>query len=62
MLALQAGVRKLILFHHDPEHDDRTIDRFVRRARALVRKHRATLKVEAAREGMTIQLASAPVR
>jgi phosphoribosyl 1,2-cyclic phosphodiesterase len=62
MLALQAGVRRLILFHHDPEHDDRTIDRFLHRARVLVRKHRARLKVDAAREGMTIQLGALPVR
>jgi ribonuclease BN (tRNA processing enzyme) len=55
-LALQAGVKKLVLFHHDPDHDDRTIDAFVRHARALVKKRNGKLKVEAAREGMVIQL------
>jgi ribonuclease BN (tRNA processing enzyme) len=55
-LALQAGVKKLVLFHHDPGHDDRTIDAFVRHARALVKKQQGKLKVEAAREGMTLQL------
>ncbi len=55
-LALQAGVKKLILFHHDPDHDDRKIDAFVKHARALVKKQKAKLKVEAAREGMTIEL------
>lgn len=49
---------KVILFHHDPGHDDRTIDGLVRYARALVKKQRGTLKVEAAREGMTIRLNS----
>jgi phosphoribosyl 1,2-cyclic phosphodiesterase len=55
-LALQAGVKRLVLFHHDPNHDDKTIDGFVRQARALVRERRGKLKVDAAREGMVIQL------
>jgi ribonuclease BN (tRNA processing enzyme) len=55
-LALKAGVKKLILFHHDPGHDDKKIDAFVKHARALVAKAKGKLKVEAAREGMTLQL------
>ena len=55
-LALKAGVKKLFLFHHDPDHDDKKIDGFVKHARQLVPKRKAKLKVEAAREGMMIQL------
>ena len=55
-LALKAGVKKLVLFHHDPYHDDKKIDAFLKHARALVKKKKGKLKVEAAREGMTIQL------
>jgi phosphoribosyl 1,2-cyclic phosphodiesterase len=55
-LALKAGVKKLILFHHDPGHDDKKIDALVKHARVLVKKQQGKLKVEAAREGMTIQL------
>ena len=55
-LALRAEVKRLVLFHHDPGHDDRTIDRFVRHARNLVKKEGGKLKVEAACEGMAIQL------
>jgi phosphoribosyl 1,2-cyclic phosphodiesterase len=55
-LALKAGVKKLVLFHHDPYHDDRKIDAFLKHARQLVAKKKGKLKVEAAREGMTIQL------
>jgi ribonuclease BN (tRNA processing enzyme) len=55
-LALKAGVKKLVLFHHDPDHDDRKIDALLKHARALVKKQKGKLKVEAAREGMTIQL------
>jgi ribonuclease BN (tRNA processing enzyme) len=55
-LALKAGVRHLCLFHHDPDHDDKKIDGFVKRARQIVAKRKAKLKVDAAREGMTIEL------
>jgi phosphoribosyl 1,2-cyclic phosphodiesterase len=55
-LALQAGVKQLCLFHHDPDHDDRRIDGLVKHARQLVAKQRAKLHVDAAREGMTIDL------
>lgn len=55
-LALQAGVKHLYLFHHDPDHDDKRIDALVKHARQLVAKKKGKLKVDAAREGMTIQL------
>jgi phosphoribosyl 1,2-cyclic phosphodiesterase len=55
-LALKAGVKKLILFHHDPDHDDKKIDAFVKHARQLVSRACGKLKVEAAREGMEIRL------
>jgi phosphoribosyl 1,2-cyclic phosphodiesterase len=54
-LALQAGVRHLCLFHHDPDHDDKKIDSFVKCAQQLVAKQKSKLKVDAAREGMVIQ-------
>ena len=56
-LALQAGVKQLCLFHHDPDHDDKRIDALVKHARRLVAKQKGKLKVDAAREGMTINLA-----
>jgi phosphoribosyl 1,2-cyclic phosphodiesterase len=55
-LALQAGVKQLSLFHHDPDHDDKRIDGLVKHARQLVAKRRAKLRVDAACEGMTIDL------
>lgn len=55
-LALKAGVKKLVLFHHDPDHDDRKIEALVKHGRALVKKQRGQLKVEAAREGTVLQL------
>ncbi len=55
-LALDANVRKLILFHHDPNHDDATIDDMVEQARHLVLENGKPLEVEAAREGAEIWL------
>ena len=55
-LALKAGVKKLCLFHHDPAHDDKQIDSFLKHARRLAAEQKAKLKVDAAREGMTIRL------
>ena len=55
-LALKAGVKKLVLFHHDPDHDDKKIDSFVAYARKLVKKAKGKMKVEAAREGLVIKL------
>ena len=55
-LALRAGVKQLCLFHHDPDHDDKRIDALVKHARRLVAKQKGKLRVDAAREGMTIKL------
>ncbi len=46
----EAEVKKLVLFHHDPDHNDKMIDTILRQAR---RKFRNTI---AAREGLTLQL------
>jgi len=49
-LARAAGVRKLVLFHHDPSRDDAGVARIEERARELFDD------VVAAREGLTIDL------
>src|SRR6266851_2424697 len=58
-LALDAGVHKLLLFHHDPSHDDAMIDRMIEQARALARKSGKSLEIEGAREGEEILLDAA---
>jgi phosphoribosyl 1,2-cyclic phosphodiesterase/ActR/RegA family two-component response regulator len=55
-LALVANVGKLILFHHDPNHDDQMIDKMVEHARAFVANSGKSLEVDAAREGAEILL------
>ena len=55
-LALAAKVRRLCLFHHDPDRSDKQVEEFLKHARRLVAGGRAKLKVDAAREGMMIPL------
>jgi phosphoribosyl 1,2-cyclic phosphodiesterase len=50
-LAVDAKVRKLLLFHHDPEHDDAMIDQMVEQAREMARRRGSKIEIEAAREG-----------
>ena len=54
--ALEAGARRLALFHHDPLHADRDIDRFVRECVHLIRRQGSRMSCFAAREGMEITL------
>jgi len=56
--ALQAGVKRLFLFHHDPDHTDAQISRMVARARQMASLRNSGLIVEAAREGYELVLAA----
>ena len=55
-LAVDAKVGKLLLFHHDPNHDDTMIDAMVEKAREMVRDRQSSLQVDAAREGAELSL------
>ena len=60
LLAIEAQVKRLFLFHHDPNHDDAKVSQMEAQARQLVAASNSKLVVEAAREGMTVELAAAP--
>jgi len=53
-LARDAHVGRLLLFHHDPAHDDEAVARIEQRARSLFSA------TEAAREGRTLELGATP--
>jgi hypothetical protein len=53
-LALDAEVQTLILFHHDPSHDDNMVGTMVKSARELVAKSGKRLEVAGAQEGTEI--------
>ncbi len=55
-LAIRAGVRKLILFHHDPSRTDKEVSVIERHCKRIVKDQKSGLEVEAAREGAEIVL------
>jgi phosphoribosyl 1,2-cyclic phosphodiesterase len=55
-VAMEAQCRRLVLFHHDPESDDDTVDRRLREARAYAAARSPKLEVEAAAEGRCFNL------
>lgn len=54
-VAAQAGAHRLLLYHHDPSHTDRGLERIVSTARKLADAKRLE-DVSVAREGMTVDL------
>ena len=55
-VAVQAGAKRLALFHHDPSHDDDIVDAHARAGPGAVPAG-ADLEVFAAAEGLTVTLA-----
>jgi phosphoribosyl 1,2-cyclic phosphodiesterase/ActR/RegA family two-component response regulator len=55
-LAIAAEVKKLFLFHHDPDHEDQKIAAMAAHGRTLAARLGSKLEVEAAREGLTLSL------
>jgi len=55
-LAQDAGAKKLVLFHHEPEHDDKEMDVLLAAARKFAKQRAGTLEVTAAQEGMKVTL------
>ena len=53
-VAREAGARRLVMFHHDPSHDDPTIDRLLAETRALASG--SGVEVLAAYEGLRLIL------
>jgi phosphoribosyl 1,2-cyclic phosphodiesterase len=56
-LALEAGVKRLLLTHHDPSRSDDQVRQIVERARQLAASQGAgALQIDAAREGSSYQI------
>ena len=55
-LAMEARVERLVLFHHDPDHDDQKIDTFLAACQQEAKNNGASLEIIAAQEGMEILL------
>lgn len=55
-MALEANVKRLYLFHHDPDHDDERVNDMVRHAREIIAASGKAMLVEGAREGMEVAI------
>jgi phosphoribosyl 1,2-cyclic phosphodiesterase len=55
-LSRESAVKKLVLFHHEPTHDDRTLAQIERQARRRMQKLRPRFKVIMAREGLDVDV------
>lgn len=55
-IAVDANVKRLFLFHHDPDHDDAKVTAMVQHARQIAAKWNSPLKIEAAAEGLVVRL------
>ena len=55
-VAIAAGVERLVLFHHDPTHDDASMDGMQTAARARAAAQGESLDVLAAAEGLEVEV------
>ena len=55
--ATLAGVQEVVLFHHDPSHDDNTIEHLLQDA---VRRFKPAFRVSAGREGAVFEMGAKP--
>jgi phosphoribosyl 1,2-cyclic phosphodiesterase len=55
--AIKANVKQLALYHHDPSHDDATVDAIVKHAQKLISTQKSSVQCFGAAEGMEIKLA-----
>lgn len=55
-VAIKAGVKKLILFHHDPTRTDEAVDRIVEAAKARAFSQRSNIDIVGAQEGETLHV------
>jgi phosphoribosyl 1,2-cyclic phosphodiesterase len=55
-LAGGSNIGRVVLFHHDPSHDDTLLDQLVTQAKARAGSDHPGMIVEAAREGDRIEL------
>jgi len=54
--AIKGNVKQLALYHHDPTHDDLTVDAIVKHAQKLLLAQKSTIKCFGAAEGMEIKI------
>ncbi|MFQ5551462.1 MAG: MBL fold metallo-hydrolase [Gemmatimonadales bacterium] len=56
VLAVEAKVEKLMLFHHSPDHGDEAVDEILERARGIAGETGSDLDIIAGSEGMVLDI------
>ena len=54
--AIDAGVKNLYLFHHDPTYDDRAIERIHASAQGIIEDRRSSMTCHVAHEGLMVNI------
>lgn len=54
--AQKASVKQLAIFHHDPAHDDETVDAMVKHAQKLLAEQKSSVQCLGAYEGLEVTL------
>lgn len=54
--AVKASVKQLAMYHHDPAHDDTTIDKMVKHAQKLLKSQKSHIKCIGAYEGLEVTI------
>jgi len=55
-IAIDANVKELYLFHHDPNHDDAAVEAILKHSNEIIKGKGSSLVCHIAREGVTIDL------
>lgn len=55
-MAIEADVKELYLFHHDPNHDDDAIETIYQHALEIIKENKSSLNCYVAKEGITIDI------
>lgn len=55
-MAIDANVKELYLYHHDPNYDDNAMDEIEKNAQKLIKDRNSSMKCYIAKEGMNIEL------
>lgn len=54
--AIEANVKHLYLYHHDPYNDDESIEKIYEHSQQIIQQRQSSLKCDVAREGMIVDL------
>ena len=55
-IAIEAGVKELYLYHHDPNYDDVAMEKIYQHALSIIEEKKSSLMCHIAREGMVVDL------